>query len=50
MFDPDMIGRDYTVIGTIKQSDRIKIQDDPSTQKVIEYLHDFKEIITFEQV
>jgi tetratricopeptide (TPR) repeat protein len=50
MVDPEMIGRDYMVIGTMKQSDRPKIQDDHATQEMIEYLHDFKEIITFERV
>jgi hypothetical protein len=50
VFDPEMFGHDYTVIGAVKHSDRIKIQGNLSIQKGIEYLHGFKEIITFECV
>ncbi len=48
-FNPEMIGNDYLVIGTIDRAEwKRDKQDELSAQEMIEHLHDFKEVITFQ--
>jgi hypothetical protein len=46
--DPEAIGNDYLVIGTLdrREWNRMKC-DEPSFEQIAEYLHDFKEVVTF---
>lgn len=46
--NPDIIGNDYLVMGTLDRPEwKQGMQDPLSMQKMIEHLHDFKEAITF---
>jgi len=49
--DPEAIGNDYQVIGTLERTAWNREKQDPvSFEQVREYLHDFKEVITFQRV
>lgn len=48
--NPDIIGNDYTVIGTLKLNEWKQDKDNPSIQEMLEHLHDFKEVVTFRRV
>jgi hypothetical protein len=51
VINPKAIGNDYQVVGTL---DRAKWnqgkQDSSSFEQVREYLHNFKEVVTFQRV
>ncbi|HEV2579426.1 MAG TPA: hypothetical protein VGT44_01125, partial [Ktedonobacteraceae bacterium] len=47
--NPESIGNDYLVMGTLDRPEwRQGMQDPLSIQEMIEHLHDFKEVITFQ--
>jgi Flp pilus assembly protein TadD len=47
--NPQAIGNDYQVVGTIERAEWNQGKQDPSPfERVIEYLHDFKAVVTFE--
>jgi hypothetical protein len=47
--DPEAIGHDYLVIGTVDRAKWNRVTPEPSSfEQVVEYLHDFKEVVTFE--
>jgi hypothetical protein len=47
--DPEAIGHDYLVIGTVDRAKWNRATPEPSSfGQVVEYLHDFKEVVTFE--
>jgi tetratricopeptide (TPR) repeat protein len=49
--NPDAIGNDYQVVGTLDKAEWSQRKQDPSSlERVIEYLHDFKEVVTFQRV
>jgi hypothetical protein len=49
--DPEIIGNDYLVLGTLDRVEWNREKRSPlSFAQVVEYLHDFKEVITFERV
>ena len=49
--NPEVIGNDYQVIGTIDRAEWNQGKQDPlSVERVIEYLHDFNEVVSFERV
>lgn len=49
--NPQAIGNDYQVIGTLDRAEWNQGKQDPlSVERVIAYLHDFKEVVTFERV
>lgn len=49
--DPEVIGNDYLVLGTLDRAEWNREKRDPlSFEQMIEYLHDFKEVVTFERV
>jgi tetratricopeptide (TPR) repeat protein len=48
---PEIIGNDYLVMGTLDSPEwRQGMQNQLSPQKMIEHLHDFKEVLTFKPV
>lgn len=48
MIDPEVIGNDYLVIGTLDRVEWNRIKDkEQSFGDIVEYLHDFKEVVTF---
>jgi tetratricopeptide (TPR) repeat protein len=48
---PEVIGNDYQVIGTLDRAEwKRGKQELLSSEQVIEYLHDFKEVVTFSRV
>ena len=48
---PELVGNDYQVIGTIDREEWNHGKQAPlSMERLIEYLHDFKEVITFSRV
>ena len=49
--NPEVIGNDYQVVGTLDRAEWNQKKQEPlSFEQVREYLHDFKEVITFQQV
>jgi tetratricopeptide (TPR) repeat protein len=49
--NPEAIGNDYQVVGTLDRTEWSQGKQDPSSlERVIEYLHDFKEVVTFQRV
>jgi hypothetical protein len=47
---PEITSNDYHVIGTLDRPEWIKgIQDPLSMQEMVEHLHDFKEVVTFQR-
>ena len=49
--NPHLIGNDYDVLGTLDREKWDRGRREPFTfDQVIEYLHDFKEVVTFERV
>ena len=49
--NPEAIGNDYQVAGTLDRAEWNQGKQDPlSFERLIEYLHDFKEVITFRRV
>ncbi len=49
--NPEAIGNDYQVVGTLDRAELNQRKQDPlSFEQVIEYLHDFKEVVTFQRV
>jgi len=49
--NPKAIGNDYQVVGTLDRAEWNQGKQDPlSFERVIAYLHDFKEVVTFERV
>ena len=49
--NPQAIGNDYHVVGTLDRAEWNQGKQDPSSfERVIEYLHDFKEVVTFQRV
>lgn len=47
--DPDIIGNDYTVMGTVERKVwREGIKQPKSIEEILEHLHDFKEVRTLE--
>jgi Flp pilus assembly protein TadD len=49
--NPEAIGNDYQVIGTLDRAEWNQGKQDPlSVERVIAYLHDFKEVVTFQRV
>ena len=47
--NPDVIGNDYLVIGTVERKGWREAQKNPyGLKSTLEYLHDFKEYVTFE--
>jgi len=47
---PEITGNDYHVIGTLDRPEwRKGIQDPLSMQEMVEHLHDFKEVVTFQR-
>jgi Flp pilus assembly protein TadD len=49
--NPEAIGNDYQVVGTLDRAEWNQgKQDLLSFERVIEYLHDFKEVVTFQRV
>ena len=49
VFDPEIIGNDYMVIGTLDRTEwKQGLPDELPTQGLIEKLHDFQEVLTFE--
>ena len=48
MIDPEVIGNDYLVVGTLERTDWNRMKDkELSFGDIVEYLHDFKEVVTF---
>lgn len=47
-FNPEIIGNDYLVIGTLNWTEWKHEKDQLSTQEMIEHLHDFKEVLAFQ--
>ncbi|HEX3642711.1 MAG TPA: tetratricopeptide repeat protein, partial [Ktedonobacteraceae bacterium] len=48
MIDPEAIGNDYLVRGTLERTDWNRMKDkELSFGDIVEYLHDFKEVVTF---
>jgi tetratricopeptide (TPR) repeat protein len=51
IINPQAIGNDYQVIGTLDRVEWNKGKQDPlSFEQLREYLHDFKEVVTFQRV
>jgi tetratricopeptide (TPR) repeat protein len=51
LIKPEIIGNDYQVVGTLDRAEWNKGKQEPlSFEQVREYLHDFKEVVTFQQV
>ena len=49
--NPEVIGNDYQVIGTLDRAEWNQGKQDPlSVERVIAYLHDFNEVVSFERV
>jgi hypothetical protein len=49
--NPQAIGNDYQVVGTLERAERNQGKQDPwSFEQVREHLHDFKEVVTFQRV
>lgn len=49
--NPEAIGNDYQVIGTLDRAEWNQGKQDPlSVERVIAYLHDFHEVVSFERV
>ncbi len=49
--NPEAIGNDYQVVGTLERAEWNQGKQDPlSFERMIEYLHDFKEVVTFQRV
>jgi tetratricopeptide (TPR) repeat protein len=49
--NPQAIGNDYQVVGTLDKAEWNQGKQDPlSFEQVREYLHDFKEVVTFQRV
>jgi tetratricopeptide (TPR) repeat protein len=49
--NPEAIGNNYQVVGTLDRAERNQGKQDPwSFEQVIEHLHDFKEVVTFQRV
>jgi Flp pilus assembly protein TadD len=49
--NPEAIGNDYQVVGTLERAEWKQGKQDPlSFEQVREYLHDFKEVVTFQRV
>jgi len=49
--NPQAIGNDYQVVGTLERAERNQGKQDPwSFEQVMEHLHDFKEVVTFQRV
>jgi tetratricopeptide (TPR) repeat protein len=49
--DPEVIGNDYLIIGTLDRAQLNRARQKPSSfEQVVEYLHDFKEVVRFERV
>jgi tetratricopeptide (TPR) repeat protein len=49
--NPEVIGNDYQVVGTLERAEWNQGKHEPlSFEQVREYLHDFKEVITFQRV
>lgn len=49
--NPEAIGNDYQIVGTLDRAEWSQGKQDPSSfERVIEYLHDFKEVVTFQRV
>ena len=50
-FDPDAIGNDYRVLGTLNRAQLTpKMQETYPADQIAECLHDFKEVVTYERV
>jgi Flp pilus assembly protein TadD len=48
MIDPEVVGNDYLVVGTLERTEWNRIKDkELSLKHIVEYLHDFKEVVTF---
>jgi tetratricopeptide (TPR) repeat protein len=48
MIDPEAIGNDYLVVGTLERTEWNRMKDkERSFGDIVEYLHDFKEVVTF---
>ena len=46
--DPKAIGNDYLVMGTLDREEWNRLKNDElSFRQIVEYLHDFKEVVTF---
>jgi len=49
--EPEIIGNDYQVIGTLDPTEwKGGKPDQLSTQEMIEHLHDFNEVLSFERI
>ena len=49
--DPETIGNDYLIVGTVDRAQLNQARQRPSSfEQVVEYLHDFKEVVKFEGV
>ena len=49
--NPEVTGNDYQVIGTLDRAEWNQGKQDPlSVERVIAYLHDFNEVVSFERV
>jgi tetratricopeptide (TPR) repeat protein len=49
--NPEIIGNDYQVVGTLEREEWNQGKQDPSSYgRVVEYLHDFKQVVTFSRV
>jgi hypothetical protein len=47
---PEITGNDYLVMGTLDRPEWRKGMQDPlSIQEMVEHLHDFKEVVTFQR-
>ena len=47
---PEITGNDYLVMGTLDRPEWRKGMQDPlSMQEMVEHLHDFKEVVTFQR-
>ncbi len=51
MINPEAIGNDYLVIGTLQREEWNRLKHDGwSFGQIVEHLHDFQEVVTFERV
>jgi len=51
LINPEIIGNDYRVVGTLDREEWNREKQEPlSFEQVREYLHDFKEVVTFQRV
>jgi tetratricopeptide (TPR) repeat protein len=49
--NPKLVGNDYRLLGTLDRAEWDHVGQEPfSLEQVVEYLHDFKEVVWFEEV